>query len=198
MDKKRRFSDSLCVAAAAFGVMVFALVVDGLAFLGMKYVFHLDFTQDYQQVDEIEQLRFWDRWDEMVYIRHTFGLRPVEKREDIPEPEKPALSWLDTSIYDITDSGESVAWYDWKEDAVFIGNARGEIQKTFNVVFDVESLAFSPDGRYLLVYEIDYRGEITDDEYCYYRVIDLEDGARYTVYSGYREWFLVYWEEAAK
>lgn len=195
MDKKRRFSDILCVAAVALAVLVLVLFVDGLAFLGMKYVFHLDFTQDYRQVDEIGQLRFWDSWDEKVYIRYTFGLRPVEKREDIPKPEKSALSWLDTSIYDVTDSGESVAWYDWKEDVVFIGKAQGEIQKTFDVDYDVEKLAFSPEGRYLLVYEIDYRGEITDDEYCYYRVIALEDGTQYTVYGGYREWFRVYWEE---
>ena len=195
MGKKRRFADILCVVAVALGVMVFALIVDGLAFLGMKYVFHLDFSQEYRQVKEISQLRFWKSGDEKVYIRYPFGLRPIEKREDVPEQEKPMLSWLDGGVYDVTDFGESVAWYDWKKDAVFIGNAQGEIQKTFEVVYDVEKLAFSPDERYLLVYEIDYRGEITDDEYCYYRVIDLEDGVWYTVYAGYREWFWVYWEE---
>lgn len=195
MDKKRRFADILSVVAVALAVLVLVLFVDGLAFLGMKYVFHLDFTQDYRQVEEIGQLRFWDSRSGKVYIRYTFGLRPAEKREDVPEQEKPVLSWLDTGVYDVTDSGESVAWYDWKKDAVFIGNAQGEIQKTFDVVYDVEKLAFSPDERYLLVYEIDYRGEITDDEYCYYRVIDLEDGTRYTVYGGYREWFRVYWED---
>ncbi|MFG6339077.1 MAG: hypothetical protein K1W31_11785 [Lachnospiraceae bacterium] len=195
MGKKRRFADILCVVAVALGVMVFALIVDGLAFLGMKYVFHLDFSQEYRQVKEISQLRFWKSWDEKVYIRYPFGLRPIEKREDVPEQEKPMLSWLDGGVYDVTDFGESVAWYDWKKDAVFIGNAQGEIQKTFEVVYDVEKLAFSPDERYLLVYEIDYRGEITDDEYCYYRVIDLENGTQYTVYAGYREWFRVYWEE---
>lgn len=195
MDKKRRFADILSVVAVALAVLVLVLFVDGLAFLGMKYVFHLDFTQDYRQVEEIGQLRFWDRRSGKVYIRYTFGLRPAEKREDVPEQEKPVLSWLDMGVYDVTDSGESVAWYDWKKDAVFIGNAQGEIQKTFDVVYDVEKLAFSPDERYLLVYEIDYRGEITDDEYCYYRVVDLEDGTRYTVYGGYREWFRVYWED---
>ena len=69
MGKKRRFADILCVVAVALGVMVFALIVDGLAFLGMKYVFHLDFSQEYRQVKEISQLRFWKSWDEKVYIR---------------------------------------------------------------------------------------------------------------------------------
>ena len=49
MGKKRRVADILCVVAVALGVMVFALIVDGLAFLGMKYVFHLDFSQEYRQ-----------------------------------------------------------------------------------------------------------------------------------------------------
>lgn len=196
--RRRQIGKILSTAVLVLGVLFFVLVLDGLVFCGMKYVFHLDFSQEYRQVDEIGQLRFWDGWSGKVYIRYPFGLRTIEKREDVPEPEKSAFFWLDAGVYDVTDSGELVAWYDWKEDAVFIGNARGEIQKTFDVVYDVEKLAFSPDEKYLLVYEIDYRGEITDDEYCYYRVIDLEDGARYTVYSGYREWFLVYWEEAAK
>lgn len=195
MYKRRQIGRILSAAVIVLGVLLFILIVDGLAFCGMKYVFHLDFSQDYRQVEEIEKLRFWDSWSEKVYIRYSFGLRPVEKREDVPEQEKMALSWLDTGVYDIADSGGRVAWYDWEEDAVFLGNARGEIQKTFDAVYDVEKLAFSPDGRYLMVYEIEYRGEITDDEYCYYRVIDLEDGTQYTVYSGYREWFRVYWEE---
>lgn len=195
MYRRRQIGKILSTTVLVLGVLFFVLVVDGLAFCGMKYVFHLDFSQEYRQVEEISQLRFWDSRSGKVYIRYPFGLRPIEKLEDISEEEKPALLWLDTGVYDIADSGSQVAWYDWEEDAVLMGNARGEIQRTFDVDYDVEKLAFSPDGRYLLVYEIDYRGEITDDEYCYYRVIDLENGAWYTVYAGYREWFRVYWEE---
>ncbi len=192
--KRRQIEKILSATAIVLGVLLFMLVVDGLAFLGMKYVFHLDFTQDYRQVDEIGQLRFWDRSGK-VYIRYPFGLRPIEKREDVPEQEKPALFWLDTNIYDVMDSGGLVAWYDWRGSKIFLGSTDGEVRESFDVAYDAKKLAFSPDGRYLLVYEIDYRGEITDDEYCYYRVIDLEDGIWYTVYAGYREWFRVYWEE---
>lgn len=192
--KRRQIEKILSTTAIVLGVLLFMLVVDGLAFLGMKYVFHLDFTQDYRQVDEIGQLRFWDRSGK-VYIRYPFGLRPIEKREDVPEQEKPALFWLDTNIYDVMDSGGLVALYDWRGSKIFLGSTDGEVRESFDVAYDAKMLAFSPDGRYLLVYEIDYRGEITDDEYCYYRVIDLEDGTWYTVYAGYREWFRVYWEE---
>lgn len=198
MYRRRQIGKILSTAVLVLGVLFFVLVVDGLVFCGMKYVFHLDFTQDYRQVDEIGQLRFWDSWSEKVYIRYPFGLRPIEKREDISEEEKPTLFWLDTIIYDVADAGGLVAWYDWRERKIFLGSADGEVRESFDVTYDAKKLAFSPDGRYLLVYEIDYRGEITDDEYCYYRVIDLEDGARYTVYAGYREWFRVYWEKTVK
>lgn len=196
MDEKRRWKNRLCISAIALAVMVLVLAVDGLAFLGMKYAFHLDFSQEYRQVEAAGQLRFWSSWSKKVYIRCPFGLRPIEKREDIPLEEKPALTWLDTSVYDVTDSRRTAAWYDWKEDKIFLGNVEGEVQDSYDVLYDCERLAFSPDGRYLLNYEIEYGGEITDDEYCYYRVIDLEDGTQYTVYSGYREWFWVYWEES--
>lgn len=194
MEEKRRWKNRLCISAIALAVLVLVLAVDGLAFLGMKYVFHLDFSQDYRQVKAAGQLRFWSSWNEIVYIRCPFGLRPIEKRENIPLEEKPALTWLDTSVYDVTDSGGTAAWYDWKEDKIFLGNVEGEVQDSYDVLYDCEKLAFSPDGRYLLNYEIEYGGEITDDEYCYYRVIDLGEGTQYTVYSGYREWFRVYWE----
>lgn len=195
MYRRRQTGKILSATVLVLGVLFFVLVVDSLAFCGMKYVFHLDFSQDYRQVDEIGQLRFWDRWGGKVYIRYSFGLRPIEKREDVPEQERPTLFGLDTDVYDVTDSGELAAWYDWKESKIFLGSVEGEVKESFDVKYDIEELAFSPEGRYLLVYEIDYRGEITDDEYCYYRVIDLEDGAWYTIYSGYREWFRVYWEE---
>ena len=101
-------------------------------------------------------------------------------------------------MYDVTAAGDQAAWYDWKEDKVFLGSVEGEVQESFDVLYDVEELAFSPDSKYLLVYEIEYGvygGQEMDEEYCYYRVIDLEDGMQYTVYSGYRQWFWVYWEK---
>ena len=174
--KKRQIGKILSTTAIVLGVLFFMLVVDGLIFCGMKYVFHLDFSQEYRQVEEIAQLRFWKSRDEKVYIRYPFGLRPIEKREDVPEEEKPALSWLYTSVCDVADSGGLAAWYDWKEDAVFIGNGKGEIQKTFDVDYDVEKLVFSPEGRYLLVYEAVYAGGIRDDEERYYRVSETEAG----------------------
>ena len=147
MYKRRQISRILSAVVIALGVLFFILLVDGLVFCGMKYVFHLDFSQDYRQVEAVDQIRFWDSWSGKVYERYAFGLRPIGKQESIPAAEEPTLS---------------------------------------------------PDGRYLLFCEIEYGvngGYSTDEEYCYYRVTDLRSGTRYTIYSGYREWFQVYWEE---
>lgn len=197
MKQSRRISDILGVLLLTFAVLLLVLVVDGIAFFGMKYVFHLDFSQDYRNVEAVERLRFWDWRNEKVYIRFPLGLRPIEKRMEIPPVEKPALSWLDTDVYDIAASGDRAAWYDWKESKIFLGSVEGQVQESFDVMYHIENLAFSPDERYLLVYEIEYNfngGYSTDEDYCYYRVIDLEDGTQYTIYSGYREWLDVYWE----
>lgn len=176
-----------------------AAVMAGFLFIPLlKLGMHLDFSQDYRKVEEIEQLRFWDRWSEKVYIRYPLGLRSIEKREEIPAQKQPALFWLETDVYDVTASGDLAAWYDRKENKIFLGSVDGEVWESYETAYEGKKLAFSPDGRYLLVYEIEYGvygGYSTDEEYCYYRVIDLESGAWYTVYSGYREWFLVYWEE---
>ncbi len=198
MDKRRRWTNRLCTFLIMLAVLILGLPVYGFVSAMMRYVFHLELSQDYRKVEVADQLRFWEGWSRKVYIRYSLGLRPIDKREDVPEEEKPTLSWLETDVYDITAAGDQAAWYDWKEDKIFLGNVEGEIQDSFDVLYTVEELAFSPDSKYLLVYEIEYGvygGQEFDEEYCYYRVIDLEDGTQHTVYSGYRQWFFVYWEK---
>lgn len=179
--------------------VVLTAVLAGLVFIpGLKMALHLDFSQDYRKVQTAGQIRFRDNGSGKVYKRCVWGLRPVERCAESPAEEKPPVSWLDTSVYDVTASGGLVVWYDWEEDAIFLGNAEGEIQKRIDVLYHGEKLAFSPDEKLLLYYEQEWGwsgGGITDDEYCYYRVIDLQDGTQHTIYEGYREWFQVYWEE---
>lgn len=60
-----------------------AAVMAGFLFIPLlKLGMHLDFSQAYRKVEEIEQLRFWDSRSEKVYKRYPFGLRPIEKREE--------------------------------------------------------------------------------------------------------------------
>lgn len=180
-------------------IVFIAIIMAGLLLAAFfRMALHLDFSQEYRKVQAAEQIRFRDNWNGKVYRRCVWGLKLVGRCEEDPEEEPPPVSWLDTSVYDVTASGELVAWYDWEEDAVFLGNADGEIQKKFDVMYHGEKVTFSPDENYLLFYEQQWNwsgSDMTDDEYCYYRVIDLEDGTQYTIYSAYREYWQVYWEE---
>lgn len=189
----------LLVGLPSLLIVLIAIIAAGLFLVAvLRMSLHLNFSQEYRKVQATEQIRFRDAWSGKVYKRYVLGLKPVGRCEERQEEEKPSVSWLDTSVYDVTASGELVAWYDWEEDGVFLGNAEGEIQKKFDVMYHGEELAFSPDENYLLFYEQQWGwsgGYTTDDEYCYYRVIDLEDGTQYTVYEGYREYWQVYWEE---
>ncbi|MDE7197356.1 MAG: hypothetical protein K2O15_00575, partial [Lachnospiraceae bacterium] len=162
-----------------------------------KKALHLDFSREYRNVQAVEQIRFRDNWSGRVYKRCFWGLVSVGRSEKNPVEEKPPVPWLDTGVYDITASGGMVAWYDWEEDKIFLGSASGEIQESYDIAYHGEKLAFSTDEKYLLLYEKEWGwsgGGTTDDEYCYYRVLDLEEGTWHTIYSGYREWFEVYWE----
>ena len=57
----------------------------------------------------------------------------------------------------------------------------------------VEQIVFSPNEKYILYKEIEYGGEMTDDEYCYYKIIDIENQETVTIYQGYREWYDLQW-----
>lgn len=53
---------------------------------------------------------------------------------------------------------------------------------------------YSPDKKYILYSEIEYRDTgVSDDEYCYYRVYEVETGKIITLYQAYREWYNLSW-----
>ncbi len=184
----------LYIGLASLLIIVTAVMIRLVVFPIFKLALRLDFSQEYRKVESVEKIRFWDSRSGKVYGRAFWGLRPVGRREDDLPEDKPSFSWLDTDVYDVTASGGLAAWYDWKENTVFVGNVKGVTQETYEAAYTGEKLVFSPDERYLLFYEIAYGGGYTDDETCYYRVIDRENGAQYTIYAGHKEWYQVYWE----
>lgn len=113
------------------------------------------------------------------------------------EYEEAKMTWPDADVYDVSESRDDAVWYDRSEKKIFVGNLAGESTDSFDTQYPVTQLVLSPDRKYVLYCEIEYGvncGYSTDEEYCYYQVIELETGAMYTVYDGYREWFEVYWE----
>lgn len=142
-------------------------VVGLLLFPIFKTGLHLDFSQEYRKVDAVDKIRFRDNWSGKVYRRSFWGLQTVGHQKDGPS---------DGYLENGKDNDLSIEQFSQ---------------------YEVEQVALSPDGRYILYCEIAYGvngGYTTDDEYSYYRVIDRENGEQYTIYSGYRVWYQVYWE----
>ena len=203
---KHRRHHIIKIVGIVLPAMPFTVIVGSLSFSLLQGALHLDFSQEYRQVDGAEQITFRENWQYKIYRRSFWGLRSVGKEErDIydmqdvekAEDEEAIFSWLDTVVYDVSESREHIVWYDWQEEKIFLGDLGGEILQAYETQDMVEQIVFSPDGKYILFCEIEYGvngGYSTDEEYCSYRAIDIGDGAQYKVYGGYREWFKVYWE----
>lgn len=55
---------------------------------------------------------------------------------------------------------------------------------------------YSPDKKYILYCEIEFGDSgVSDDEYCYYRVYEIETGKIITLYQAYREWYNLSWSD---
>lgn len=146
-----------------------SLIVIGVAGLLLFSIFktglHLDFSQEYRKVEDVDKIRFLDKRSGKVYSRSFWGLRSVGRKKD-----EPSGGYQEN----VEDSGMSIERFSQ---------------------YEVKQITLSPDGRYILYCEIEYDvngGYSTDEEYCYYRAIDRENGEQYTIYSGYRAWYQVY------
>lgn len=174
------------------GLLVSLTVVmaDLVLIPGLKMALHLDFSQDYRKIQEVDTIRFQDNWSGKIYGRAFWGLRPVGRLENgMQDSDSEAASTVGDDLW---------YGYDSQEEHIFLGHLVGEIEEIYDTQYSVSQIVLSPDDRYILFCEIEYGvngGYSTDEEYCYYRVIDRETGERYTVYAGYREWYRVYWEE---
>lgn len=166
---------------------------------GLKMALHLDFSQEYRKVQGADSIRFLDNWSGKIYDRAFWGLRSVGSLENrIEDSERPPEMSGDEDVQTVS-VADGGLWYgyDSEEERIFLGHLVGEVEETYDTQYSVSQVALSPDERYILYCEIEYGvngGYSTDEEYCYYRAIDRESGETYTVYSGYREWYRVYWE----
>lgn len=130
-----------------------------------KRILGLDFSQSYRKIKGIENIVFRQNWGKKLYKRHFWGLGQAGKTIKFSEHNK------------LEQIGELMYYIDSEND---IAQAIG-----------------SPDGRYILYCEIVhnyYKTDMSDDEYCYYRVYDIETGTIVTIYAGYRQWFDLDWQ----
>lgn len=130
-----------------------------------KSIFGLDFSQSYRKIKGGDNIVFRQNWGKKLYKRHFWGLGQADKEIEFREHDK--LEQMDELMHYIDSEN------------------------------DITQAIGSPDGRYILYCEIKYnyfKSDMTDDEYCYYRVYDIETGTIVTIYAGYRQWFDLDWQ----
>ena len=152
-------------------LVVLSLPLLWLLATGMKMWFHLDFDPHYRSVPGVESIVFWDNLEKQAYARTFWGLKRVDEPSVFSEPDSAG-----------------------QEDAAAVLRERTDRSNDACVI---DMALASPDGKYILYRELAYnfyKSDMTDDEYCYYRVFEPETGKIITIYQGYREWFRLAWK----
>ena len=127
----------------------------------------MDFSQNYRRIDGYENIVFKDSRNDQCFHLCAWGLVKTENPEGFEEHHNPdRTSYEYQLIVENTDAGEC----------------------------DIGQVVPSPDGKYILYIENIYRGTgVTDDEDVYFKVYSIEDETSITIYSGYRQYFLIDW-----
>lgn len=154
----------VCLTLATIAVMVAFSIV----YWETKTILGLDFSLNYHKIEGVENIVFQSNWGKHLYQRCFWGLRKAGDTIEFREQNEP-------------------------ERIRMISELKGYIQ-TEN---GIRQAVASPDGKYILYCEIEYnyyRSDVTDDEYCYYRVYEIETGDIVTIYGGYRQWYNLDWQ----
>ena len=157
----------MCIPLS-FCLKLAGLIIWGwILYSGIKFFLPFDISQDYRKVQGIENIIFERSWGQQCYKRVFWGLQRIED----PQIDYSEICWeSDGSKYellDCIDTDNSI----WRS-------------------------VYSPDKKYILYCEIKYnytKSDMTDDEYCYYRVYEIETGKIITIYQAYREWYNLAW-----
>ena len=149
--------------------IVFAIIIIPIILLSViLYLsqFHLDFSQDYRNVEGYENIVFKDPQSNQYFRLCVWGLVKTEG----PDEFEAHLNLVTPSEYQLLTE-----------------NTDAE---------NIWQVVSSPDGRYILYMErINVgSGVTTDEEEVYYRVYSINDGTSITIYSGYRQYLLVDWK----
>ncbi|EOS43071.1 hypothetical protein C809_03966 [Lachnospiraceae bacterium MD335] len=127
----------------------------------------LDFSQDYRKIQGIENVVFWRNWDKQCYRRCFWGLQKTD---------------------------DTVS-----EDKAYVSDAsRDRLRDLVEIEHALQQSVYSPNQDYILYCEIDNdynHSGTTDDEYCYYKVYEMETGKVITVFQGYKNWYNLVWTE---
>lgn len=165
----------------------------------IKVIFKLYPSQEYRLIEDTEQIIFWEYYGKIAYNRGFFGLKPMKdfKQEDVEKPVEENIAEIYGNVYDISESGRYIAYYDYDSDEICFCDMENSVEKRFKVSENsIDQIEISPNEKNILYRETEYgyHGDgMTGDEYCYYRILDIETGTIITIYQGYQEWYNISW-----
>lgn len=63
------------IVLLTLSILLMAVVVGSLSLFVLRGVLHLDFSQDYRQIEGVDQILFQENWHHKMYTRSFWGLR---------------------------------------------------------------------------------------------------------------------------
>lgn len=157
----------MCIPLSFF-LKLAGLIIGGcILYSGIKFFLPFDISQDFRKVQGIENIIFGRSWGQQCYKRVFWGLQRIEDSQ--------------------TDYSEIC----WESD-----DSMHELLDCIDTDNSIRQSVYSPDKKYILYCEIEYnytKSDVTDDEYCYYRIYEIETGKIITIYQAYKEWYNLAW-----
>lgn len=90
-----------------------------------------------------------------------------------------------------------IAYYDYDSDEICFCDMENFAEKRFKVSENsIDQIEISPNEKFILYREIVYGyygNYMMDDEYCYYKILNMDTETVITIYQGYREWYNISW-----
>lgn len=127
----------------------------------------VDFSREYRKIPDVENIIFKPSGQsDRYYKRCIWGLGRTEAPAQFRQYQ--SVQHIPEALQDMADNGNQVC-----------------------------QAVFSPDGKYILYSEIAYNYKnsgLTDDEYCYYKIYNIETKETVTIYQAYREWYNLDWQ----
>lgn len=128
--------------------------------------------------------------DQDIYYLEADG----EKQDLLRKSGSGEIREIAANVWGLTASsgGGLLLYYSREDQQYHVYDTRNGEDRTLSQDF-MSSPVISPDGSSILYQEIKSRSGMTDDEDCYYRILNLVTNEVTTIYSGYREWLGYIW-----
>lgn len=172
--QKKRKKHSILFAVLMIVTVLIQVFIGIMFYYFAQLILPLDFSQNYRTVQGVGNIIFIDTWQNQCYKRCFWGLRKTECPQTASDSDT-----LEDTLYV---SDESIE----------------KLKDLAEIEYMLYQSVYSPNHDYILYCEVesDYGGGgVTDDEYCYYKVYEMETGRIIPIFQGYRKGYSLLWTD---